>query len=69
MYKKELLLEHINYEYIKIENYLQEVFNRIVYNDKNINYMNLRNLSVFINNYQDNVTYGNDKKFVKRIKS
>ena len=69
LYKKEMLLEHINYEYSKIDDNLCNVFNKIIYDDNNINYINLRNLIIFINNYQDNIVSVDEKKLVKRIKS
>ena len=68
--KKEIILEHINCEYSKIENNLHKVFNSIIYDGKNINYMNLRDLCLFINNYPDNIISKNtQKRLVKSIKS
>ena len=61
--KKYIYIENIKNEINKIQVNLQDIFNILIYNNDKINYLNLRNLCLFIENY--GVNNINNKKLVK----
>ena len=61
---KESLLSNIEQEYSKIQNYLLKIFNTLIYNNGNINYINLRTICVITCKY-NNQLLNKEKKHVK----
>lgn len=69
LFKRYTLIENINEEYNKIEKNLIEIFNKIVYNEDKLNYLNIRQLFALISNFDDNKTnkVNGERKLVKKI--